>query len=640
MSENQGYSRRLAAILAADVAGYSRLMGADEEGTAARLRGVRAAIVDPTIAANHGRIVNTAGDSVLAEFASVLDAVRAALAIQSGVAQHNAPENPDRRVEFRIGIHLGDVMVQPDGDLLGDGVNIAARLEALVEPGGICLSEDAVHQVDGKVEAKFAFAGQRALKNIAQPMRVYTASAGGGPPRKLAAPTGDRPRRQRSTLRLAIIFVGVVVVIFGGRVVDWYLHSDQPARPAPQISSPLPKAAREPPRFSIVILPFANLSGDPAQDYFADGITENLTTDLSRARDMFVIARNTAFTYKGKSLDAKDIGRELNVRYVLEGSVQRDQNRVRVNAQLIDTTTGAHIWADRFDEDRGDLFKLEDEIVARLSNSLGYQLAKAEIDRAVSERSRNPDSVDLALRGQAIANQSQMGADKVQIARARELFDQALKLDPDNYDALIGAAWLDVDDIAYGHAGQGQIPRAEGLLDRAIAAAPDQAQPYVAKAMLAMVTRRNKEAADFATHAIALDPNAPNGYGALAWSQTLSGQDKEALANIDKAISLSPRDPTLGFWLYLRGGALVDLKRYDDAIAAERQAIDAHFTGWPAYLTLAVAYGLKGEKDQAQTALATVRQVNPTLSIKSLRDSIDLPEPYYEGLRQAGLPEG
>jgi adenylate cyclase len=634
MSGVQGTSRRLAAILAADVAGYSRLMGIDEEGTAARLKSVRADILDPTIAASHGRIVNTAGDSVLAEFGSVVDAVRCGLAIQNEMVQLNAPEPPDRRVEFRIGIHLGDVMVQADGDLLGDGVNIAARLQALVEPGRICLSEDAVHQVEGKVEANFAYAGSRTLKNIAQPVRVYTATPGTARPTRLAPE--PRTRRSRSPWRLAIIFAFVLAIIFAGRFFNWF---DQSTRAPVTTRLMAPAASRDPPRFSIVILPFANLSGDQGQDYFADGITENLTTDLSRMRDMFVIARNTAFTYKGKSIDAKAIGSELNVRYVLEGSVQRDQNRVRVNAQLIDTSSGAHIWADRFDADRGDLFKLEDEIVARLANSLGNELSNAEVERAVSQHTRNPDAFDLVLRAQAAVNQSQMGSDKDQNAKARALFAQALKLDPDNYDALIGSAWIDVNDVAYGHGQPGQSQRALALIDRAIALVPDQAQPHVARAMLAMVTRRTKEATDFATRAIQIGANNPNGYAALAWAQSVTGKDRDALANIDKAMALSPRDPTLGFWLYIKGSALLDLKRYDEAMATEQQAIEAHFTSWPAYLSLAVAYGLKGDKDKAGQALATARGMNPTLSIKTLRDTIDLPEPYYEGLRKAGLPE-
>jgi adenylate cyclase len=648
MTEIQSDQRKLAAILAADVAGYSRLMGMDEEGTAHRLQAVLAEIVHPAVAANQGRVVKTTGDGMLVEFASVVNATRAALAVQQGMAAHNAPEAVDGRIEFRIGIHLGDVLVQPDGDLLGDGVNIAARLEGICEPGGICLSQDAVHQVQGKVDATFADAGPQNLKNIAHPVRVFTATAGTASRPKPARLSVQEPRRRRSPLRLAIIFGGIALIVVAGRAASWLFQTDH-SPPAPAASAPLPAAptsapqpAREPPRFSVVVLPFSNLSGDPSQDYFADGITENLTTDLSRARGMFVIARNTSFTYKGKSVDAKAIGAELNVRYVLEGSVQRDQNRVRVNAQLIDAASGAHIWADRFDEARADLFKLQDEIVARLANGLGYELNKAETERSLNEQSRNPDSVDLVLRGAAILHQSAAGSDKEKVAQARTLFQEALKLDPNNLDALLHSAWTDFQDVAYGRADPAidQKQRCMDSLDRVLTIDPDFAQAYAAKAMLLMVTRRTGEAAALAEKAIALDPNDPTGYGALAWAQTLTGHDQEALANLDQAVSLSPRDPSLGFWLYLRGGALVDLKRYDEAVAAEQAAIGAQFTGWPAYLTLAVAYAIKGDQDQASAALAEVRKMNPNLSIRSLHESIDLPEGYWDGLRKAGLPEG
>jgi adenylate cyclase len=633
--------RRLTTILAADVAGYSRLVGIDEEGTVARLGAVLAEIVEPAIAGNRGRIVKTTGDGMLVEFASVVDAARAALAIQTAMAARNAPEAPDRRIEYRIGIHLGDVLVQPDGDLMGDGVNIAARLEGIAESGGICLSEDAFRQVQGKVEATFADAGPQRLKNIAHPVRVFTATPGAGVRTKRARLGIEEPRRRRNPLRLAITFVGIALVIFAVRGAGWYFRADRNA-PATTTTATPPAAPKQPPRFSLVILPFTNLSGDPAQDYFADGVTENLTTDLSRVHGMFVIARNTAFTYRGTAIDAKAIGAGLNVRYVLEGSVQRDQNRVRVNAQLIDAASGAHIWSDRFDEDRADLFKLEDDIVARLTNGLGYELSKAETERSLKERSSNADAVDLVLRAVAILHQSAMGSDKAKVAEARALLQQALKLDPNNLYALLQSAWADFDDIAYGHTDPAidQRQRCEDFLDRALTIDPDFAQAHAAKAMLLMVTRRTAEAAGLAAKAIALDPNDPNGYGALAWAQTLTGKGEEALANLDKAASLSPRDPSLGFWLYLRGGALVDLRRYDEAVAAEQAAIGAQFTGWPAYLTLAVAYSNKGDQDKAQAALAEVRKMNPDLSIRSLHQIIDLPEDYWEGLRKAGLPAG
>ena len=634
MAETQDIARKLAAILAADVVGYSRLMGADEEGTAARLKSARADIVDPAIAANRGRIVKTTGDGLLAEFSSVVDAVRSALAIQAAMAARNAPERVERRLEYRIGIHLGDVLVQQDGDLLGDGVNIAARLEGIAAPGGVCLSEDAVHQVQGKIDATFLDAGRQSLKNIAQPMRVFTAVPGTVAHAKAPRLNRDHASR-RGPWRWAVFFAGLVLVIVVARGAAWYFHAED--RTVPRASAP---AAKEAPRFSIVVLPFANLSGDASQDYFADGITENLTTDLSRMRGMFVIARNTAFTYKGKNRDAKEIGQELNVRYVLEGSVQRDEDRVRVNAQLIDTSSGAHIWADRFDANRADLFKLQDDIVARLTNTLGYELSKAEQQRA--GRSRNPDALELYLRGLAVYNQSVAGSDKDKIAEARALNERALKLDPDNVSALVNGAWLDFSAVAYGYASPDghEAVTAEQYLSRAIGLDPDYGNAYVCRAMLYMVTRRTKDAIEEATKAIALNPSDPNGYGALAWAQSITGKDTEALGNIERAVNLSPRDPSIGFWLYLKGGALVDLRRYDDAIAALQQAIDAKFAGWPVYLSLAVANALKGDDDRAKAALAELRKRNPSLTIKSLHAILDLPQPFWDGMRKVGLPEG
>ena len=331
-------TRKLAAILAADVAGYSKLAGSDEERTLARLRALRSDLIDPTIAVHHGRVVKRTGDGVLIEFRSVVDAVRCAIEVQNGMVERNAGLPPERRIEFRVGIHLGDVVEESDGDLMGDGVNIAARLEGIADPGGICLSEDAYRQVRDRLKEAFIDLGEKELKNIARPVRAYAVKTGAGP---ASAPQASAPER-----------------------------------PAP-------------PRLSIVVLPFANIGGDPEQEYFVDGVTESLTTDLSRISGSFVIGRNTAFTYKGKHVDLKQIGRELNVRYVLEGSVQRSGNRLRVNVQLIDAETGAHLWAERFDKPVADLFDMQDEIVARLADQLGRQLIAAEARRA--EQAPHPE---------------------------------------------------------------------------------------------------------------------------------------------------------------------------------------------------------------------------------------------------------
>ena len=332
-------TRKLAAILVSDVVGYSRLAGVDEDRILARLRALRSDLIDPTISVHHGRIVKRTGDGSVIEFRSVVDAVNCAIEVQRAMVERNAGVAPDKRIEFRIGIHLGDVVEESDGDLMGDDVNIAARLESVADPGAICLSEDAYRQVKGRLDLPVTDLGPTQLKNIAEPVGVYSLEIGA---------------------------------------------------PAHAKSVPAPATAKSfPPRLSIVVLPFANIGGDPEQEHFVDGVTESLTTDLSRLRGSFVIGRNTAFTYKGKAVDLRQIGRELNVRYVLEGSVQRGGNRMRVNVQLIDAETGNHLWAERFDKPLADLFDMQDEIVARLANALNAQLTAAEARRA--EQAPNPE---------------------------------------------------------------------------------------------------------------------------------------------------------------------------------------------------------------------------------------------------------
>jgi adenylate cyclase len=336
-------TRKIAAILVADVVGYSRLAGADEDRTLSRLRGLRSDLIDPAIAAHHGRIVKRTGDGVLVEFRSVVDAVRCAVEMQNGVIERNAGIPPEKRIEFRIGIHLGDVVEEADGDLMGDGVNIAARLEGIAAPGAICLSEDAYRQVKGRLDLAVSDLGQTQLKNIADPIRVYSLQVGVPAQAKAAV-----PNKRSSLAPLAAGIAALLVVIAGGGW--WLVNANRPAAvstTAPMAAAPSAATPVDAKRLSIVVLPFANLSNDPTQDYFADGVTESLTTDLSRLRGSFVIARNTAFSFKGKNVDAREIGKELGVRYVLEGSVQRDADRLRVNVQLIDAETGNHLWADR-----------------------------------------------------------------------------------------------------------------------------------------------------------------------------------------------------------------------------------------------------------------------------------------------------
>ena len=433
-------TRKLAAILVSDVVGYSRLAGADEDRILARLRALRSDLIDPIIAVHNGRVVKRTGDGAIVEFRSVVDAVRCAIEVQNGMIERNAGLPPERRIEFRIGIHLGDVVEESDGDLMGDGINIAARLEGIAKPGAICLSEDAYRQVKSRLDLVVSDLGAAQLKNIAEPVRVYSLEVGKPAQAKPITEAKPPETKRRSTLALLAAGIAVLLAVIAGGT--WYfLGANRLSTAGPNA----PLARTEAAHLSIVVLPFTNLSSDPSQDYFADGITENLTTDLSRVRNSFVIARNTAFTFKGKNSDAKEVGRQLGVRYVLEGSVQREQNKVRVNAQLIDAESGAHLWADRFEEDVANLFKLQDQVVARLANTLRYELVKAEAEKDV--RSQNPDAIDLAMRGKALL-WPPFTKDKTDAAHS--LFERALKFDPKSSEALAGDAYAYAIEYAFG----------------------------------------------------------------------------------------------------------------------------------------------------------------------------------------------
>ena len=475
-------TRKIAAILVSDVVGYSRLAGADEDRTLARLRALRSDLIDPTISVHHGHIVKRTGDGSVIEFRSVVDAVRCALEVQHTMVERNAGVPDDRRIEFRIGIHLGDVVEEADGDLMGDGVNIAARLEGICEPGGICLSEDAYRQVKGRLEMTVSDLGPTQLKNIAEPMRIYSLRVG--------APAVAKPLKPGVLKRpLAVLAGGAVALLLIAAGAGYFLSANRTATAVPTAATPAAPA-----RLSIVVLPFTNLSNDPSQEYFADGVTENLTTELSRLRNSFVIARNTAFSFKGKNVDARDIGREVGVRYVLEGSVQRDQNRVRVNAQLIDAGSGAHLWADHFEEDVADLFKLQDEVVARLANSLGYELVKTEAEK--DARSKNPDAVDLAMRGWALVwQEQQQQRTRENNNAAKALFEQALRIDPNETDALAGDAYAYMLEYTRGWATTGTDYEAKilGQADRAIALAPDNMWAYNVKSLYLTTSQRANE---------------------------------------------------------------------------------------------------------------------------------------------------
>ena len=631
--------RKLAAILVADVVGFSRLAGADEDRILARLRTLRSDLIDPTIAVHHGRVVKRTGDGAIVEFRSVVDAVRCAIEIQNSMVERNAGLAPDRRIEFRIGIHVGDVVQEEDGDLMGDGVNVAARLESVAAPGAICLSEDAYRQVKGRLEVAVTDLGATQLKNIAEPVRTYSLQVGLPSAQKLP---GKQPQEPKKSAALA--YLGIAALLVVAALGVWYfltahqpvaVATNEPASPGTHAGSPA-----EPQRLSLVVLPFANLSNDPNQDYFADGITENLTTDLSRIPRSFVIARNTAFTFKGKNIDIKQIGKELGVRYVLEGSVQRDQNRVRVNAQLIDATSGAHVWADRFEEDVADLFKLQDEVVGRLANSLGYELVKAEAESRLA--SKNPDAIDLELRGRAMfVTRFQQGADYKKITHdAQALFSQALAIDPNNADALAGSAFTYFVDYYYGWRPDitDYDVKVLGQADRAISLDPNNMQAYIAKTFYLNGTHRAADGLRVADQGLAIDPNNAALYNVRGYSKINLGQFEDAKTDILKAIELSPRDPQMGLWRANLADAEMGLGNYDAAIDLIQRAIDAGFRTSYSYRELAAAFALAGKTEDAKTALSEALKFTPKLTIKMVERTNPVPI-VLEGLRKAGLKE-
>ena len=619
-------TRKLAAILAADVAGYGKLAGSDEERTLARLRALRSDLIDPTIALHHGRVVKRTGDGILVEFRSVVDAVRCAIEMQNGMVERNAGLPPERRIEFRIGIHLGDVVEESDGDLMGDGVNIAARLEGIAKPGTICLSEDAYRQVKSRLDLAVSDLGAIQLKNIAEPVRVYALEVG----KPQAKPTKPAALKKRS---MFLLLGAGIVALFAIAGSAWYfLGANRPA----SVTSHTPATRADAAHLSIVVLPFTNLSGDPSQDYFADGITENLTTDLSRIRNSFVIGRNTAFTFKGKNIDSKEISKELGVRYVLEGSVQRDQNRVRINAQLIDGETGAHLWADRFEESINDLFKLQDEIVARLANSLGYELARAEAQKSV--HSTNPDAIDLMMRGWATLWQPMT---KESTALARNYFERAIKIDPQNAEAMVGFAYARMRASVYGWSTTADYAAQWDLLTKATAINPSYAFAYYVKSHVLLWTKKFPEAIEAAQTAVALDPNAANGYYALGLAENALKRCEQSIVHIKQAFALSPRDPIGGLWHLVLGDDEACLNRLDGAISEFKQAIDAGYRTFFPYAFLAAVEAAKGNDAEAKVALAEARRINPQLTIKWFAEHSPVPmlTVFVDGWRKAGLPE-
>jgi TolB-like protein/class 3 adenylate cyclase len=548
--------RRLAAILAADVAGYSRLIEADEEGTLGRLKALRVEIIDPKIAAHRGRIVKTTGDGLLVEFASVVDALRCAVEVQAAMAESNAPSPPDRRIEFRIGINMGDIVVE-DGDIFGDGVNVAARLEGLAEPGGICVSARVQEDAAGKLDLVFEDIGDQALKNILRPVRVY-------------------------------------------RVVT-------AARPAMPQAEPRPLPLPDKP--SIAVLPFANMSGDPEQEYFADGMVEEIITALSRIRWLFVIARNSTFTYKGEAVDVKRVGRELGVRYVLEGSVRKGSGRVRITAQLIDAITGTHLWADRFDGSLEDVFELQDRVAVSVAGVIEPALQAAEMRRSATRPTTDLGAYDLYLRALAVF----YPITKEGMFEALGLLEQAIAIDRHYGPALSWAAYCHMRLVVDGWAEAPEPNRRKGvdLARQALQAA--QNDPSVlanAAHVLAYFGEDIGAMIGLVDRALTLNPSFARGWYLSGVLRTYAGEHDLGIEHLETSLRLSPRE-RMGQPLAAMGRAHFFERRFDEAAAKLLLAIQDD-PGFPTgYRYLAACYAHMGRLDEARAIVDRLRAITP-----------------------------
>jgi adenylate cyclase len=591
MSDPIAVSRRLVAVFAADVEGYSLLMGADEVGT---LKGLteRRAILDRLIGEHRGRIANTAGDSVLAEFGSAVDAVQCAVEAQTALAEANSSLAPDRRISFRMGIHIGDVMVRA-GDLFGDGVNIAARLQTLAHPGAVCISGTTYDQVRKVLPMTFVDLGAQQAKNIQEPIRAYQVGA------------------QSETREAA------------------------PARVA-EAESPPPL----PDKPSIAVLPFTNMSGDPEQEYFADGMVEEIITALSRFKSLFVIARNSSFTFKGKAVDVKEVGRKLGVRYVLEGSVRKASGKVRITGQLIDAVTGAHIWVDRFERDMADVFALQDEVTVAVVSAIQPKLLQTEIAMAARRRPENLTAYDFFLR----ALPQFYLATREGLAEAIRLADRALELDAGFGFVAVLAGVCHMQSVLWGYAIDPKFERNEAIRLFRLALSVDEGDPdtlaWAALVSAYMVGDSEREI-EMADRAVALNPNSYLVWNGRGHVYRIAGLPEEAVRSFERAMRLSPVDPRLHFLLTGMGQALIELCRFDEAIVAGKKAQRQNSSYSPAYRCLASAFSHLGRDAEAREAAARLLEVDPVFTISAwiARGGQTNAKLMIEGLRKAGLPE-
>jgi len=613
--------RRLAAILAADVVGYSRLMGEDEEGTLAVLKAHRAALIDPKIAEHQGRIVKTTGDGMLVEFASVVEAVQCAVEIQKEMAERNADVAEDRRMLFRIGINIGDVIIEGD-DIYGHGVNVAARLEGLADPGGICVQRAVRNQVRDKLPVVFEDLGEVEVKNIARPIRVFRVLPEGvtpKPPRRRGAGPPSRVQLLATTVLALLIAAGGI----GFWLKPWASESVFAASPLSAKSS-------------IAVLPFTNLSKDPEQEYFSDGITNDIITDLSKFHDLFVIASNSTFVYKGKPVNVQQVGRELAVRYVLEGSVQRSGERVRINAQLIDATTGGHLWAERYDEEIDDIFDLQDRITKRIVRTLAVRLTDIELDRVSVKATRDLEAYDYVLRGR----EQLLRFDSAGNFEARDLFRKAIKLDTSYADAYAGLGWTHLNAFLFGwtDAPMEALERSQKLAQQALAISDGSVDGHRLLGRIYLNRHQHDLAMVELERAIAQNPNDAQSYAEQGILLVWSGRPDGAVTSLEIALRFDPKMNAeslahLGLAYYLN-------RRYGEAVKFLERSIGQSPDFQFGHQILAAAYGQLGRSQEAFREADAVRRLYPFFQVDEYGRQFRDPEHaahVIDGFRKAGL---
>ena len=627
----QEVKRKLTAILSADVKGYSRLMGEDEKGTVRTLNAYKE-MISTLIYQYHGRVVDAPGDNLLAEFGSVVDAVQGAVEIQKELKARNAELPENRRMGFRIGVNLGDVIEEGE-KIFGDGVNIAARLESLAEVGGICISGTAFDQVENKISLGYQYLGEQTVKNIAKPVRVYRVLMG---PEAAGKVIGEKKTKPRQWQKTAFIIVAVVIVVFAA-ITLWSLYF----RPAPQreVASKEKMAFPLPDKPSIAVLPFVNMSGEKEQEYFSDGLTEDIINALSKIPSVFVIARNSTFTYKGKSVKVQQVAEEMGVKYVLEGSVRREGNRVRITAQLIDAITGHHLLSEQYDRELKEIFSLQDEMTTKIVTAMRVKLTHGEQDRMLAKGTKNLEAYLKLLQ----SREHREIVNKEQQALSRQLAEEAIALDPGYaiaYSAAAAAIGNEVWAGAYKNPKEA-LQRAIELAQKAVAIDESLAFPHIVLGYLSILANRDYEKGIAeAERAVALEPNSADAYTQLAINLSWAGRTEEAIPLFKKAIRLSPIPPAR--CLFNLAACYRIIGQYEDAIAIYKKILQKQPDQMLAHLGLSATLMLAGREDEARKQAAELLRIDPKFSLERFAKTLTYKnqaeiDRYIGALRKAGL---